>query len=135
MKKWLACVAAVSLALVGCGGGNECDDVDEAYDEVADKAANCRNVIDDSYFEGLSDNEVDQCKEDLENCTDGDKDVIKDFSECVQDVPKCAASNTDPFEDGLTICLLEAANKLTPSCSAAVIPQSLLEAANHSRAR
>ncbi|MDC0714048.1 hypothetical protein POL68_36625 [Stigmatella sp. ncwal1] len=135
MKKWLACVAAMSLAMVGCGGGDACDDVDEANDEVADKAEACRNVIDDSYFEGMSDAELDECKEGLDNCSDGDKDVIKDFADCAKKVPKCSASNTEPFENGLTICLLEAANKLTPACGAAVLGSSLHSPANFSRAR
>jgi hypothetical protein len=136
MKKWLACVAAVSMSLVGCGGDDACDEVADANKEVADKAADCRNVIDDSYFEETSDSELEQCKDSLdENCTDGDKDVLKDLAECAKDVPKCVASNTDPFENGLQICALEALNKLTPGCSTTVLGGSLREAANYSRAR
>ncbi|SEU15878.1 hypothetical protein [Stigmatella erecta] len=135
MKKWMACVAAVSLALVGCGGGGECDDLADANNEAVEKASDCRNVIDDDYFEKSTDEQVEQCKDGLDNCSDSDKDAIKDLADCIKDVPKCSASNSEPFENAYNICFLSLANKLSPTCAASIASSSLKVPASFSRAR
>ncbi|ADO70074.1 hypothetical protein [Stigmatella aurantiaca] len=135
MKKWLACVAAVSLAMVGCGGDSTCDDLADANDSVVEQAAACRNVIDDSYFEKSTDDERDQCKDALEECSDSDKDALKDVAKCLNDLPKCSANDPVPFETAFDACFAPLATKVSRACAASISASSLKVPANFSRAR
>ncbi|WP_225410067.1 hypothetical protein [Stigmatella hybrida] len=135
MKKWMACVAAVSLALVGCGGDSTCDDLADANDFAADQAAACRNVIDESYFEKSTDEERDQCKDALEDCSDSDKDAIKDVADCINDLPKCSASDSEPFEAAYGACFTTLVTKVSRACAASISASSLKVPANYSIAR
>ncbi|SEK33904.1 hypothetical protein SAMN05444354_101327 [Stigmatella aurantiaca] len=135
MKKWMACVAAVSLALVGCGGDSTCDDLAEGNDAAVDQAAACRNVIDESYFEKFSDDDVDQCKDALEDCSDSDKDAIKEVADCLKDLPKCSASDSEPFEAAHSACYTALVTKVSRACAASISSSSLKVPANYSIAR
>ena len=121
MKKWMACVAAVSLALVGCGG-NACDDLADGFNAAAEKGNDCRNLFPGggALLEELSDSDIDQCKDDLENCSDSDKDVVKDMGKCLEDVPRCTPSDLTPYGNALEACVSTALSKVTPACRATI---------------
>ncbi|MCY1016335.1 hypothetical protein [Pyxidicoccus sp. MSG2] len=105
MKKLMIGLVAVSSLVFGTGcGGNYCDDAADAYSGLADKADDCPEIK--SVLSGLefSDSDIEECKNDLENCSDGDKDKLNDSIDCINDMPDCESGKEDAWIADLQDC-------------------------------
>jgi hypothetical protein len=129
-KRWLACLAAVSLALMGCAG-SECDDLADADDAAVDKAEDCRGLIDADYFVKSTERERTVCKDGIDECSEDDKQTISDMADCLNGLAACSASNPEVFTDGWDACVYGNFVKLSPTCVAAISEESSLRLPAH----
>ncbi len=130
MKRLACVVAAVSLALVGCGG-SLCSDLVDAYEGLDEKGKACGGETEP----GEETITEEQCEEALEQCTDDDKETLQEFADCVNDVPACKAGGEQAYGTALLACFFAAEGELSAACNAAEAEQIRRVAYGYSRAR
>ena len=114
MKRFVCAVAVVSLSMMGCGG-SLCEDVADSFSGVNEKVEDCPSFS-DFEFDEPSDAEIMECEENLDKCSDKDKEILEKFTSCVNDLDKCEASDEDAFSLSFVLCLAPIEN-LSDSCS------------------
>jgi hypothetical protein len=116
MMKRLACAfAVVSLALTGCGG-SICDDFDDTSKNLVDKVDACPSFSDITYTEP-TEAEREQCEQNLESCSDSDKEALNKFIDCVNDLPDCTAATEQSWSASFLACAAPLAG-VSESCGA-----------------
>ncbi|NPC76073.1 hypothetical protein HPP05_40735 [Corallococcus exiguus] len=85
MKKILFGLAAMA-SLTACGG-NVCDDTADAFESLVDKVEECG--LPTTGFQAPTDEDIESCKESLDDCSDSDKDKLDAFVTCMNDVEGC----------------------------------------------
>lgn len=109
MKKILFGLAAMaSLTLTACGG-NVCDDTADAVNSLVDKAEECG--LPTTGFEEPTDEDIESCKESLDDCSDADKDKLSAYADCVSDVAGCSDKTTSE-QQAFAARLVECGKKL-----------------------
>jgi hypothetical protein len=111
MTKQFACVfAVVSLALTGCGG-SLCQDLADTSESLGEKAKACGATPSDP----ITEEEINQCEESLDSCTDSDKKALEDFISCLDELPTCSTANQSAFATSLLACIAKIEN-VSASC-------------------
>src|SRR5688572_1272684 len=100
MKRLVSAFAVMSLALTGCGA-SLCDDLADASESLGEKAQPCGGG---TTSDPITDEELNQCKESLDKCTDADKEKLGDFVDCINELPTCSTSNQNTFVSSLLAC-------------------------------
>jgi hypothetical protein len=111
MKRLAAVFAVVSLALTGCGS-SLCNDLADETDALGQKIKPCNPDIP---TDPVTEEEINQCKDELKRCTDADKEVLETFTECISKLPTCSTSNQNTFATGLATCGAEL-TKVSDAC-------------------
>lgn len=118
MKKILFSLAAItSLTLTACGG-NYCNDSSDASKDLSEKSEECGLT---GFFEELTEEELNTCKDDLDKCSDDDKKKLDAIVDCLEDVKGCS-DKTDAEQAAFTSRVLACyakAEGLSEACSAA----------------
>ncbi|WIG95448.1 hypothetical protein [Myxococcus sp. SDU36] len=107
MKKLLIGLVATSSLVfgTGCGGdGDLCEDTADAYNSLADKVEDCPEIAQFIGMLELGDEEIRECKESLDSCSDSDKDKIRSLVDCLNDMPRCRSSNEEAWVAELQAC-------------------------------
>ncbi|MCY1075274.1 hypothetical protein [Archangium lansingense] len=107
-------VAVAMLALTGCG--NVCDELDNAFEAVEEKARPCASAGE----EPTSFN-TNQCSDNLEDCTDSEKKAMSDFAKCLRELPECTPATQENFSNATLGCLLSLSGKVGETCGNAII--------------
>lgn len=109
MKNILFGLAAMaSLTLTACGG-NLCDDTSDALEGLSDKVSECG--LPTTGFEKPTDAELESCKESLDACSDSDKDKLKNYVDCLNDVKGCS-DKTQSEQQAFAMRVLSCSSKL-----------------------
>ncbi|HEX8702206.1 MAG TPA: hypothetical protein VF815_25465 [Myxococcaceae bacterium] len=122
MKRLVVALAAVSLSMMGCGG-SLCQDFADSLSTINDKVEDCPS-FEDFDFDEPSDSEIEACEENLDKCSDADKEALEKFVDCVNDLDKCEASDEDAFATLFVLCAAPLEN-VSESCGDATNPQSV----------
>ena len=126
MKKILIGLAAMaSLSLTACGGGSVCDQRKDAFESLGDKAVDsCGLTVNP---EGnVTDAQVDVCNENIDKCSDSEKESLEKFNDCVSDIPKCSdksEAQQEAFTGKLVGCALSNLTSLSETCADAFLGQ------------
>ncbi len=113
-KTWMfGVVAAVSMVLTGCG--STCDDLADAFEEADEKARPCAT----GGSEPTAFN-VNQCENNIDKCSDSEKEALADFADCIRDLPECTPATQSGFINSLTACALGVSGKVGQTCSSAL---------------
>lgn len=113
MKRIVSVFAVVSLALTGCGG-SLCEDVADSLDKVNEKAKPCGF---DSTTDPITDDDIKRCEDNLDKCTDADKDALGKFNDCIGDLATCSTGNENAFAAALLACGAHL-DKVSDNCGA-----------------
>jgi hypothetical protein len=135
MKKFASMFAVAALALVGCGGDDLCDDLSSTDKDFYEKTKACSALNDGSPYEEPTESDFDQCEEAVKSCSDSEKDKIKDFNECVSDLPTCTAATEDDFIAAFAGCALTHLSGVSEKCGGSITEESVRNALRltHSR--
>ncbi|WP_426749484.1 hypothetical protein [Myxococcus sp. Y35] len=111
MKKLLISLVATSSLVfgAGCGGDDDgdedlCQETANTYNSLADKAEGCPEIADFFSLFELSEEDINVCRESMDSCTDSDKDKIRAFLDCLNDVPRCQSSNLEAWAAEFEAC-------------------------------
>lgn len=116
MKRLACAFAVVSLALTGCSG-SLCEDFKDVSEDLEEKAAPCS----DGTSGGSNDEfNVQQCESDLSKCSDDDREALRDYIDCLDNVDKCVKGKEDAFGGAILGCAFTAAGKLSDACTSTV---------------
>ncbi|MFY0564904.1 hypothetical protein ACN28E_13690 [Archangium lansingense] len=106
-------VAVAMMALTGCG--NVCDELDNAFEAVEDKAKPCLSAGE----EPTSFN-TNQCSDNLDDCSDSEKKALSEFAECLRELPECTPATEQSFGTAVAACVLSVSGKVGESCGTAI---------------
>jgi hypothetical protein len=106
-------VAVAALALTGCG--STCDDLADAFDEVDEKARPCAAAGEEPTAFN-----VNQCENNVDKCTDSEKEALADLADCLRDLPECTPATENGFGTAAAACILGASGKIGQTCSSAL---------------
>ena len=120
MKRLASVFAVVSLALAGCGGST-CEELGDAFKNVAEKSKPCGDETSTS----TDPYNVMMCDANFDRCSAAEKEAIADYASCLNNVDKCEASNPDAFDGDVLACIFSASGRLSDACEDAVFPSSL----------
>ena len=134
MKWFVRALAVASLSMVGCGG-SLCEDIADTGPSLKEKVADCPSYKDVT-FEEPTEAEIKQCEEDVDSCTDNDKELIGKFVDCINGLDKCVASNENAFNLSFAACAAPLENVST-ACGNATSGQNSVVAKglSYSKAR
>jgi hypothetical protein len=131
MKRLAFAFAVVSLALTGCGG-SVCEDVADSFNSFIDKAKPCTSG---TTIDPITDADIKQCEENFDkSCTDSDKKALKAFTDCLDELPTCSASNQNTFVADTEKCGVEL-DKVSDACGSTTASSVSRHLANYSVAR
>ncbi len=90
------------LALAGCGGGSStsaCDVIATGLNDLITKATPC--------FSSPPPEPVtaEQCRQQIGNCSDADKQKLTDFGHCLSALPTCSQATLSTWESSLEACV------------------------------
>ncbi|MFP2962882.1 hypothetical protein ACLEPN_35210 [Myxococcus sp. 1LA] len=109
MKKLLIGLVATSSLVfgTGCGGDDEdlCEDLAGAFESLSDKVDGCPEISPFISQLRLGQEEINQCKESMDSCTDADKDNLRDASECIRDISQCRSATIEAWAAELERCM------------------------------
>ncbi|QRK08885.1 hypothetical protein JQX13_01550 [Archangium violaceum] len=117
LARVLCAAMAASMVLTGCGN-SACEDFVDAFVELGEKGAACGDDYSSGITDANRDESVEQCEaeETFENCSSDDQAAIRDFAECVSDMPTCTTANEENFQVAFSGCIFTLASDVSDEC-------------------
>ncbi len=116
MKKlMIGLVAMTSLVFgTGCGGGDYCEDLQDSFEGLDDKLDDCPELK-DALEQALgnleiSDSDVEDCKEESEDCSDSEKERREKAVDCINDLDKCEEGDEQAWTEDFAECFEDIAD-------------------------
>ncbi len=108
MKKLLIGLVATSSLVfgAGCGGdGDLCEDLADSFSSLSGKVDGCPEISPFISELRLGEEEINQCKESLDRCTDADKDKLRRAADCLSGVSQCRSATIEAWANELESCM------------------------------
>ena len=118
MKKLVFGLVAVTSLVFGTGcGGDVCDDAKDAFESAIEKTEDCptSNAILRQFKP--TDSQVDECKDNLDDCPDSDQDKLSEAYDCIADLPECKESEEEAWGVKFEACTASLSG-ISDSCRA-----------------
>ena len=110
MKKIFGVVAVARMGLTGCV--LPCDDLADAVEVAQERVKPC--AAEGVEFEAFN---VNQCENNLDNCTDSEKEALADYADCYRKLPECTPANRQGFINAASACELSVSGKVGANCA------------------
>ncbi|HZH04437.1 MAG TPA: hypothetical protein VEY30_11685 [Myxococcaceae bacterium] len=116
VKIWAQAAVTVvaAVGLQACGGSSICD----RAGDFAENQLQCL-VGEDSNLGNISDAQKEACEQQLDGCTDADKDLYENFFDCAEGAGECSTANQQEYTTKLAACS-QTLSGVSPACDQAV---------------
>jgi hypothetical protein len=110
MKKLLIAMLATSSLVFGTGcGGDLCEDTQDTIEGLSDKLDDCpqlEQALEQALGEfDFDDDDVEECKEDIEDCSDSDVEKREEALDCINDLDKCEEGDEEAWATDFLECV------------------------------
>ncbi len=102
MRSPVAGIVVALLATAGCGGGSSsavCDTLAKGLNDLISKATPCYASPPPAPIT------ADQCRQQIGNCSDSDRQKLSDFGSCLSAMPTCNPAALGDWQGSLQTCL------------------------------
>jgi hypothetical protein len=129
MKRLAGAFVVMALALTGCGG-SLCEDTADSLETLSKKAKPCGIAPSTPPTE----NEIKQCEDNLDKCTDADKKALGNFNDCIDKLATCSTDTQNTFGVAVLACAAYLEN-VSENCGTASTGTAARIIANYSVSR
>src|SRR5437868_1969232 len=99
------------LALCACG--TVCDGVVASEQRQDQNAKNCG-------LNGITVHDANKCNNNMSKCSQDDMSAMKNYAQCLDNLPMCSSSNKTSYRFSLAGCQIEGATRISFGCSSAI---------------